>query len=193
MDMDNNIKKRARYFFTEKFFDKRNSCYCINREIFQARLDRMIVCLLKTAYFKDDDVYILVAIAGEIGSNSFDHNIGSWFGEMGIFFDYKFDDQKLIVALSDKGQGVYETLKKVRPSIKDSAEALNVAFNEVVSGRAPESRGNGLKFVKLNIKNRGMRLEFISGKARAILNNEEIIENIDDNYQGCLAIISLKL
>jgi hypothetical protein len=163
--------------------------YCETRDRFQARLDKMINSLLDAEKIGQDEVYILAAIAGEIGNNSFDHNLGSWPDIMGIFFGYEFSD-KIIIVLADRGQGLKATLKRVKPEIKNDGEALFTAFNERISGRAPEPRGNGLKFVKENIKDRKMNLLFISGQARADLNEEMTIKEIDDNMRGSLAVIS---
>ena len=49
--------------------------------------------------------------------------------------------------MADRGLGIRATLLRVRPDLKDDINALMVAFTERVSGRAPEQRGNGLKFV----------------------------------------------
>ncbi len=189
--MNIDVEKLAFKFFVSEKIDKNSEYYCGTRDIFQARLDKMISFLLAKDNLKEDDIYIISAITGEIGNNSFDHNIGSWVGEMGIFFAYSFDNNKFKVVLADAGQGVYSTLKKVKPEIKNDIEALKVAFNERISGRASESRGNGLKFVKSNIKDRGMHLKFISGKAKVELNKIEKIEEIIETYQGCIAIINL--
>ncbi|MEA3398551.1 MAG: hypothetical protein U9R06_02275 [Patescibacteria group bacterium] len=188
--MKESIKKQASEFFKAENFDRNSEYYCETRDIFQARLDKMTNFLLKEKVLNEDDVYIISAAAGEIGNNSFDHNIGLWIGEMGIFYAYMLNDNKFIVALSDAGQGILSTLKKVKPEIESDKDALKIAFNERVSGRAPESRGNGLKFVKANIKERGMHLEFVSGNAKVELNDVEKIEEINNFYQGCVAIIS---
>ena len=164
--------------------------YCETRDIFQARLDKMVNSLLNTGKISEEDVYIIAAIAGEIGNNSFDHNLGSWPDIMGVFFSYELSDGELKIALADRGQGLKATLKRVKPKIKNDGEALFTAFNERISGRAPEPRGNGLKFVKENVKNRKMRLLFISGLAQAELNEKMTIKEIDDNIGGSLAIIS---
>ncbi len=186
--MNENLKKIGFEFFS-KNFDEKSLNYCKTRDVFQARLDSMINVLLKNKKIREDHVYILSAIVGEIGNNSFDHNIGSWLNEAGIFFSYDFSRNNLEILLADSGQGVYKTLKKVKPEINDDKEAIKVAFYEKISGRAPESRGNGLKFVRENIKNTGFCLEFYSGQAFIKLNANESIEKTNNNYQGCLALI----
>ncbi len=137
----------------------------------------------------EEDVYILSAIAGEIGNNSFDHNLGNWPDVSGIFFGYSWEDGKLVFGLADRGRGVFVTLSRVKPEINNDAEALKVAFTEKISGRAPENRGNGLKFVKENISLKKYHLTFISGKAKASLNDTMEIGVADRSINGTLAII----
>jgi len=118
--------------------------YCETQDIFRARLDRM-------AFELDGDpasktlASLIVAVTSEIGNNSFDHNFGNWPDVPGVFFAY--DTNKRIIVLADRGVGVRATLLRARPDLKDDITALSVAFTERVSGRAPEQRGNGLKFV----------------------------------------------
>jgi len=164
--------------------------YCETRDKFQARLDKMVNNLIDEKKINQADVYILGAIAGEIGNNSFDHNLGSWPDIMGIFFGYEFNGREIKIALADRGQGLKATLERVKPEIKNDGEALFTAFNERISGRAPEPRGNGLKFVKENIKDKKMRLLFMSGLAQAELNEKMTIKELDDNMRGSLAVIS---
>jgi len=164
--------------------------YCPTRDIFQARLDKMLGELLKSS-IPENDAYVVSAISGEIGNNSFDHNLGSWPDIMGVFFCYAIDGGKVKVALADRGQGILKTLKAARPDLPNNKEALKVAFTEKISGRAPESRGNGLKFVRENIKNRKMSLEFYSGNAKAELNDKMKIIGSNQKINGCLAILNL--
>ena len=144
--------------------------YCETRDIFQSRLDSMVNLLLKNSKIAENDIYILSAIAGEIGNNSFDHNLGT-------------------VVLADRGRGILATLKRVKPELKNDEEALKTAFNEKISGRAPESRGNGLKFVKESIKQTKNHLTFISGTAKTELNEKMEISQAE-KINGCLALIS---
>jgi len=190
--MDNKLEKMV---FAWVMADKNNlpnsnEEYCETRDIFQARLDKTLNGLLNSGKINEETVYILAAIVGEIGNNSFDHNIGSWPDIMGVFFGYELVDGELKITLADRGQGLLATLKRVKPELKNDSEALFTAFNERISGRAPEPRGNGLKFVKENIKNRKMHLLFRSGFASAELNDKMKIEEVGENIRGSLAIIT---
>lgn len=164
--------------------------YCKSRDVFQARLDKMLGDFFRAKIMSENETYLIFAMAGEIGNNSFDHNLGKWPDIMGIFFSYEVINKKVRIVLADRGQGVLKTLKQIKPELANDAEALQVAFTEKISGRAPENRGNGLKFVKENVKNGKMRLIFISGNARAELNEKMEIRTRKENIRGCLAVLS---
>ena len=61
--------------------------YCPNSAVFQTRLIKMQTELGQT---KDEVLKkifpLIVAVAGEIGNNSFDHNLGNWPDTPGVFF-----------------------------------------------------------------------------------------------------------
>ena len=165
--------------------------YCPNSSIFQARLTKLEFYLnnnkakIVTAPFS-----LIVAITGEIGNNSFDHNLGNWIDISGIFFAFDLENRK--IALADRGRGILNTLKRVRPELKDDEQALKVAFTEVISGRAPESRGNGLKFVKRIVYGNDIKLQFQSGDAKLKIKKGDIelkIKRSDKRINGCIALI----
>jgi len=169
-----------------------NSFYCPTSSEFKGRLSKLQSALEKLQDIKE--YYpLIVALVGEIGNNSFDHNLGNWLDISGIFFSY--DINKRQIALADRGQGILRTLKRVRPNIKNDEDALHIAFTEVISGRAPEARGNGLKFVLEVVLNRNIELEFYSGDAKASVKNDDmkakkmVISKTDLYYSGCLALI----
>lgn len=162
--------------------------YCSNSADFQARLLKMQDLLIASK--KADKIFsLIVAVAGEIGNNSFDHNLGSWPDVPGVFFGY--DINKGIIVLGDRGLGILKTLSRIRPSLDNHQDALRVAFTETISGRAPENRGNGLKFVRKVIEKNPMSLFFQSGDAELKLegNKNLDIKKSKTNIQGCLAII----
>ena len=160
---------------------------CQTRDVFQARTDRLVNDLKKIIK-QDNLVYILVAAVGEIGNNSFDHNIGRWQDAPGVFF--YVDTVTRTIVLADRGQGVFATIQKVRPQVADDAAALRVAFTEMVSGRAPEKRGNGLKFVKKVIEENQLHLTFYTGEATAEITGAGItIQKSHTKIPGTLACI----
>ena len=164
--------------------DKR---YCRTRDVFQARQDRLPKELVQITN-NEQLSFLVAAVVGEIGNNSFDHNLGKWRDIPGIIFE--FDTVRRIIVLADRGQGVKESLRKIRPEIASDEEALQVAFTEIVSGRAPESRGNGLKFVRKVFLENNLRLNFYSGwgccKIRDGLIN---FSNFSKNIPGVIAVI----
>ncbi|PIX03362.1 hypothetical protein COZ78_00740, partial [bacterium (Candidatus Gribaldobacteria) CG_4_8_14_3_um_filter_42_11] len=154
------FKLAKNWIASDSGFEPRQSFYCLDSSVFQARLSRLENELGKmkelSAIFP-----LITAITGEIGNNSFDHNLGNWPDVPGIFFAY--DLNKKIVVLADRGQGILKTLKRVIPNLKNHREALYVAFTKIISGRRPESRGNGLKFVKEVVMNNKISLFFQTG------------------------------
>ena len=163
------------------------SFYCANSSIFQTRLSRM-EGELQTVL---PDLFSLISsVTGEIGNNSFDHNLGKWPDINGIFFAY--DLSKKMVVLADRGLGILETLKRVKESLNNHQDALKVAFTEVLTGRAPEHRGNGLKYVRKIVTGYPIRLTFQTGDAKLNLkegDSDVIIECSSQSLRGCLALI----
>jgi hypothetical protein len=160
--------------------------HCSTRDIFQARLDHMRL-EMKSVESLQNTFQLVTAIVGEIGNNAYDHNLGSWRDVMGIYFFYDLNDRFVVIA--DRGQGVLATLKRVRPELQTEINAIEVAFTEIISGRAPESRGNGLKFVEASARKYGLKIYFYSGDAMIVVNNG--IREGDDHrlLHGVLAIL----
>ena len=163
--------------------------YCSNSSIFQARLAKM-QGELAIASSADKILSLLVAIAGEIGNNSFDHNLGNWPDLPGIFFGYDLNKKEIVLA--DRGIGILKTLKRVKPGLDNHKDALKTAFTEIISGRSPEARGNGLKFVRKVVAENPISLFFQSGDAELNMIKKTSDLNITDAKQsvhGCVAII----
>lgn len=164
--------------------------YCQNSGIFQARVTKMGGLMLENKDAKDL-FSLLTSITGEIGNNSYDHNLGQWPDTPGIFFGYDLNKKQIVLA--DRGVGILKTLKRVRPELKDPEQALKVAFTEIISGRKPEARGNGLKYVRSVISKNPISLIFQTGDAKLILNGGSAdldIKKVEENVRGCLALIS---
>lgn len=157
------------------------------RDIFGMRLERMNQEIKKSETF--EKYPLLVAIAGELGNNAYDHNLGAWRDEPGVYFSY--DSKKRFFVIADRGQGVLATLRDIKPNLHDDCEALKVAFTEIISGRSPEHRGNGLKFVEREVQNhKDFRLYFYSGKGRyAIQGGKSSCRIQEKNYKGVIAVL----
>jgi len=164
--------------------------YCQNSSVFYARLVKMEKLMIQDKKTKDIFSF-LVSISGEIGNNSYDHNLGQWPGISGIFFGYDLNKKQIVLA--DRGLGILKTLKRVKPELENHEQALQTAFTEVISGRKPESRGNGLKYVRNIISKNPINLTFYTGNAKLILESNSFnldIKTIKDNISGCLAFIT---
>ena len=163
--------------------------YCSLKPVFQSRLERFQDELKALPGFAEK-YSLVVGAAAEMGNNSFDHNLGNWIDVPGIFFGYDLNKRK--VALADRGRGVRATLSRIRPGLRDDGEALKVAFTEIISGRAPENRGNGLKYVRAIVAGNSMRLTFRSGNAQTVIANgssELEISRLETPVPGCLALL----
>ena len=159
--------------------------YCQTITVFQDRVIKMGRAIEEE--HKIDWSSLLVSAAGEIGNNSFDHNLGNWPDIPGIFFGY--DTKKRLIVLADRGQGVLATLRRVKPELSSDKDALQTAFTEILSGRAPEARGNGLKFVKSITDEFPLELEFFSGNASASLRPKKemsLKQPSEISFHGCL-------
>ena len=163
--------------------------YCERSSIFQARLDKFSKQLFEISDLRET-APLIVAVCGEIGNNSFDHNLGNWPDVSGVYFAY--DIAKRLVVLADRGRGILATLKQVRPALNDDAQALRVAFTEILSGRAPEARGNGLKFVRKVAMDYSIHVAFQSGSAKLELEKGdsglEIMQAIEP-VRGCFVVV----
>lgn len=168
-----------------------NDVYCQTRDVFQARLEKLQHVL--QGKVSESAVSLLSAVAGEIGNNSFDHNLGNWPDVTGIYFS--LDSRNKNIVLADRGQGILATLKRVRPELVDASEALKVAFTETVSGRFPEARGNGLKFVRAVIIENPFTLKFQTGDAFLSLKEYDkdlSMSHTEEYIRGCIAIIGFE-
>ena len=117
---------------------------CETRDIFSARLSRLT--LLENQGLSIEDLPLIISTIGEIGNNSFDHNLGQWQDVPGCWFETQVTRQRLWILIADRGQGIFRSLSRVA-SILNEQDAVEKAFKEHISGRAPEKRGNGLKYV----------------------------------------------
>jgi hypothetical protein len=91
------------------------------------------------------------AIIGEIGNNTFDHNfVFENEYPRGVYGNFSYCNKYTVLA--DFGRGIKQSLLDVLPSLKSDVEAVETAFTKRISGRSPEQRGNGLKFVSETIQ-----------------------------------------
>jgi hypothetical protein len=119
---------------------------CETRDVFSARLSRLMA--LEKQGLTLQELSLVIAMTGEIGNNSFDHNLGQWRDVPGCWFESQQTKRRMWILIADRGQGIFQSLLRVDQNIPNEQNAIEKAFHETISGRAPEQRGNGLKFVK---------------------------------------------
>ncbi len=113
-----------------------------NRSDFNGRLASYSKLL--ATHFSPDCLSLVISIFGEIGNNCFDHNMGYWQDIPGCLF---LRTSKYCI-IADRGRGIRASLAKVLNPQQQLENFLELAYTQVITGRAPEKRGNGLKFVK---------------------------------------------
>lgn len=144
-DMNERYHQACQWFYADSV-DKESEYVCSFRDVFQAKLDKMYSAILKKRH-DTSEAALITALMGEVGNNCFDHNLGQWRDIPGCWFDYEVNSTFLWSVIADRGRGIYNSLKTICPEITSDQEALETAYTKVVSGRYPEKRGNGLKFV----------------------------------------------
>lgn len=178
------------WVFSDVGIEPDSDIYCPDSSIFQARWERLAEKLSQIERL-GERFSLIATIAGEIGDNSFAHNIGNWRDIPGVFFSHDLDNG--IIILADRGQGVLTTLRNAKPELTNHQDALVVAFTETVSGRAPEARGLGLKEVKKIVLNdQEISLFFQTGDAQLDIQKNDIdlkVQKSVINLHGCLALI----
>ena len=79
--------------------------YCGSKAVLQTRLEKLEQDLQKVTG-AIDIFSLVVSVTGEIGVNSFDHNLGRWPDMQGIFF--ACHPTKKEIVLADRGLGVWK-------------------------------------------------------------------------------------
>lgn len=119
--------------------------FCSNRAEFNGRLVSYETLLKKK--FQEECLYLANSSFGEIGNNCFDHNLGFWQDRAGCLFVRDVD----YCLIADRGRGIKASLSSAYQLSATEPTYISVAFQKVISGRAPEKRGNGLKYTKKNV------------------------------------------
>lgn len=167
---------------------------CETRDLFSARLNHLLQLGLP-----NEDLSLVISASGEVGNNSFDHNMGQWKDIPGCWFETQSTRNRLWVLIADRGQGIYRSLSRVIPDMIDEAIVVKKAFEEQLSGRAPEQRGNGLKFVRQLITDtldRGIACR--SGKGSVYYGNFgedclNVLQSVPDQDFGTITLMAWPL
>jgi hypothetical protein len=165
---------------TQTHFQKASELFSATRDVFTARMQSYII---------ETNKYLEAAIIGEIGNNTFDHNfIFENNCPRGVYCDFSYLQE--YVVLADYGKGIKRSLSLVLPGIETDIEAIEIAFTKRISGRSPEQRGNGLKFVSETIQQNNWQLYFQSGLGTCLIDKNGLsFTESKVNLPGCLAII----
>lgn len=153
------------------------------RDVFDARL---------YSFTNKTQNWLLGAVIGEIGANTFDHNfIFQADCPKGVFVDYESSSD--YIYLCDFGAGLKATLSKAISDVIDDKIAIETAFTKPVSGRAPELRGNGLKFTISSVVENNWNLYYHSGNAICNADGKGYSFGLSDfRHDGCFCILSCK-
>ena len=164
-------------------FKENNEHFSKTRDVFAARIQ---------SYILETQKYLEAAIIGEIGNNTFDHNfIFENNHPRGVYCNLSYMQKYTVLA--DFGKGVKQSLLAVLPSMGSDLEAVETAFTKRISGRFPEQRGNGLKFVSEVIQQNNWNLFFQSGSGSCSIDGTEMkFYERPISITGCLAVIDFR-
>ncbi len=173
---------------------KESLWFCEDRSQVKGRLPHWYK-LLETWTKDQNQAALISAILGELANNSFDHNLGRWTDVPGCLVGLSIQSETILLLVADRGQGIISSLSKQLPEKTSYEEAMRVAFEERISGRAPEQRGNGLKFVKGAMDGNKRRLYCFSTNTVYKYGDLsfEIKQNLLKNSPGTLTIVEWNL
>lgn len=155
----------SEWAITQKPSTPPNDFYCQTRDVAQARVEHLRLTLEKNGWDENKGA-LIASVIGELANNCFDHNLGTWRDVQGCWLEYQTGDKIIEITVADRGQGILNSLRQVRPELQEHKKALFLAFTESISGRAPESRGNGLKFVLKSLNQLSAKFLFHSGDTK---------------------------
>jgi len=161
-------------------FAENSQYFSKTRDVFAARMQ---------SYILETKKYLEAAVIGEIGNNSFDHNyIFEKNFPSGVYCNVSYNEKYIVLA--DYGMGVRQSLLAVLPDTESDLKAVETAFTKRISGRFPEQRGNGLKFVSETVRKNKWHLYFQSGSGSCSIDGHEIkFFEKTPSITGCLAIL----
>lgn len=150
--------------------------YCPTRDIADGRLPKLYQDAIKSG-LSEEKAALLTALAAELTSNCFDHNLGAWKDVSGCWFSFELQNNVLQIIIADRGQGILKSLQQADKNLASHADALLVALTKQVSGRYPENRGRGLKFIMKSLNQEFPQAHFIiqtgNAKFEAVFPTEE--------------------
>ncbi len=149
MILDNDISK---FLIDGDLSSDEGFFYCRTRDQSASRYSKWFKSFISTG-ISESNASIITAIIGELTNNSFDHNLGKWKEPSGCAVKIIKEKAHLVIYIADRGQGIISSLASTVGTNFTNQQILVKAFEERISGRSPEKRGNGLKFVINNVHN----------------------------------------
>lgn len=134
--------------------------YCPTRDVADGRLPKLFALAVQNS-LSENKASLLTALVAELTANCFDHNLGSWRDIFGCWLSFQYVNQSLAIVVADRGQGILQSLKHVDANLNSDHDALIVALTKQISGRYPEHRGRGLKFIMASLNQEFPRARFI--------------------------------
>jgi len=173
--------------------------YCPTRDVADGRLSK-IVREAQAAGFSQQHAPLIAALTGELTANCFDHNLGAWRDIAGCWLSWTGADLALLIVVADRGQGIRSSLRRADPGLQTDRQALATALTKHLSGRQPERRGRGLKFIVASLKSQlaGSTFQLMSGSARFKATfplETEVVNHITEGHPpllGTLASLELR-
>ncbi len=163
--------------------------HCEYRDELDGKLEKFME-MFKNFGLNEYDARLATALVGELGNNTFDHNLGSWPTDISgcIIVAQNYPTKKKIqVAIGDPGIGFLGSLKAAFPNLKTDIEAIKKGLGGN-TGRIGELRGNGLKLIqRWTIDNFSGKLAIQSGEGLAIVDENGITEAKRNKILGTLA------
>lgn len=168
--------------------------HCNYRDEFDGRLSK-ILQMFRNFGLNSDDASLAATLVGELGNNSFDHNLGSWptdvSGNIILAQNYpKLNKIQIIVA--DPGVGFLGSMKAAYPELNSDLEAIKKGLSGF-TGRINEKRGNGLRLIqKWTIDNFYGTLSIQSGAGLINVNYEGMNKNEVKPILGTIAQLMIE-
>lgn len=123
--------------------------HCNYRDEFDGRLPRFMQ-IFQNFGLDINNAAQATTLIGELGNNTFDHNLGSWptdiSGNIIIAQNYP-KLKKIQIVVGDPGVGFLGSMQPAYPELTNDLEAIKKGLSGF-TGRIGEKRGNGLKLIQ---------------------------------------------
>ena len=167
--------------------------HCSTRDQFDGRLGRF-VSMFQYFGMSENEAKRATSLIGELGNNTFDHNLGNWPTDISgcIIAAQNYPNLKRIqVAVGDPGVGFLGSLKAAFPELTNDIEAIKKGLGGN-SGRIGEVRGNGLRIIQSwTIDNFSGMLSIHSGEGFVSAEKNRMSEKKANRILGTVAQIMI--